>query len=74
MGSRREFRAGVEVGVPGRVSGDVVSRPDNGNAAGQVAAGNGPCQRVLDGDVLWIGARAGQREKKENGTNNWDAH
>jgi hypothetical protein len=75
VGLRGEPGFRVDVGVACRDTGETGSVPDDDDAAGQVVAGNGLVQRVVDGGGgCCVGARAGQCEQKKNGTDGCDAH
>jgi hypothetical protein len=65
----------VDVGVPGRESGYVGAVPDDGDATGQLVAGDDLAQRVVDaGGGLRVRAGAAQCDDEENGTDDRDAH
>ena len=65
VGLRCESGAGVDVGVPGRESRYAGAVPDDGDATGQVLAGDDLAQRVVDaGGGLPVRARAGQCDEE----------
>jgi hypothetical protein len=73
MSIRHEACAGVEVGIPRRISGQLGASTNDGHAACQLIARHDVGQRVVD-PGLGAGTGARQCDEKENGTEDRDAH